>query len=128
MGRSMRACLGAVMAALALPAVLSVHAQQITYKCTGRSGVTYTEVPCAGGKEIGATTRRITDKSVAPPQDRATIARRATLSADDRAECVALDARMREQATQLKSLGTGATLQDEMPLVQSKKRYRELGC
>lgn len=122
MFRSMLAC---VAAAVLLPAAAQA---QPMYKCAGPSGVTYTQVPCPGGKEIGPTTRRITDKSVTPPQDRATIARRATLSPEARAECSALDASMRDQAAQLKSLGTGATLQDEMPLVHNKKRYRELGC
>ena len=99
-----------------------------TYKCVTRSGVTYTEKPCAGGREVGPGARRVTDKSTPPPQDRATLARRATLSAQDKQECRALDGTMRDQQAQLKALGTGATLQDEMPLVHNKKRYREIGC
>ena len=119
--------LAAGLALLAL-ACGPAAAQQATYKCAGRSGVTYTEKPCAGGREVGATARRVTDKSVAPPQDRATIARRATLTPEERQECRSLDGLMRDQQAQLKSLGAGASLQDEMPLVHNKRRYRDIGC
>jgi hypothetical protein len=103
-------------------------AQKLAYKCVTASGVTYTEKPCAGGRQVGAAGRRVTEKSKPPPQDRATIARRAPLSSEDKQECRALDGTMRDQQAQLKALGTGATLQDEMPLVHNKKRYREIGC
>jgi hypothetical protein len=77
---------------------------------------------------MGPAGRRVTDKSVPPPQDRATLARRASLSAELKQECRSLDATMRQQQAHLKSLGTGAALQDEMPLVHNKRRYREIGC
>ena len=102
--------------------------QQPTYRCASKSGVTYTEKPCPGGRELGGGTRRATDKAAPPPQDRATIARRSTLSPEARQECKALDGSMRTQKAQIKALGTGATLQDEMPLVHNQKRYREIGC
>jgi hypothetical protein len=63
-----------------------------------------------------------------PSQDRATAARRATLTAEARQECRALDARLREQEAGVKARGDAVTLEDEMPLVRSKKRYRELKC
>ena len=98
------------------------------YKCVTRAGVTYTEKPCVGGREVGPGARRVTDKSTPPPQDRATLARRATLSPQEKQECRALDGTLRDQQAQLKALGDAATLQDEMPMVHNKKRYREIGC
>jgi hypothetical protein len=72
--------------------------------------------------------RHETDRWQVPSQTRAVMARRARLSPEDRKECYALDARMREQHQELKAKGAGATLQDEMPLVRSEKRFRELHC
>jgi hypothetical protein len=117
-------------AALALTALAygPAAAQQTTYKCVNGSRVTYSQVPCPGGHELRTGSRRVTDKSVPPPQDRATLARRATLSAEEKQECRSLDGTMRDQQAQLKALGSGASLQDEMPLVRNKKRYREIGC
>jgi hypothetical protein len=115
---------GLVLAALAWgPA-----SAQPMYKCVTHSGVTYSGTPCPGAQQVGADTRRITDKSVPPPQDRATLARRATLSPEEKQECRTLDGLMRDQQARLKDLGERATLQDEMPLVHNKKRYREIGC
>lgn len=127
---------GWTAAVLLAVAATELHAQaaapQPTYKCVarghaGRTSVTYTHVPCTGGTELGAA-RRVTDKSVPPPQDRATLARRASLSPEDRQACRALDARMAEQKMELKARGDAVTLQDEMPLVHNQRRYRELRC
>ncbi len=127
MERWMPRCLAAGLALLAL-ACGPAGAQKPAYRCETRSGVVYTEKPCPGGREVGPAGRRVTDKSVAPPQDRATLARRSVLSADEKQECRTLDTRMRDQQAQLKALGAGAKLEDEMPLVHNKKRYREIGC
>ena len=126
MVRSMRANVAA--AALLALGCGAAAADQPAYKCVGRSGVTYSQVPCAGAREVGEAPRRVTDKSVPPPQDRATLARRAVLSPEEKQECRALDGLMRDQQAHLKSLGGSASLQDEMPLVHNKRRYRELGC
>lgn len=117
---------------LALVAGDAYAQAQPTYKCVGRTNagrtsVTYTHVPCTGGSELGAK-RRVTDKAVPPPQDRATLARRATLSPEDKQECRALDARIGEQKMVLKARGDTVTLQDEMPLVHNQRRYRDLRC
>jgi hypothetical protein len=125
--RSMTRSLAAALALMAL-AYGPAAAQQTTYKCVSGTRVTYTQVPCAGGQELGTRGRRVTDKSVPPPQDRATLARRATLSAEEKQECRSLDGTMRDQQAHLKALGSGASLDDEMPLVRNKKRYREIGC
>lgn len=113
---------------LGLGAVLAVQAQDKAFKCVARGSVTYTQVPCPGAREVRATTPRRTDKTQPVPQDRAKIARRATLSAEEREECRALDARLVEQRATLKALGDSVTLQDEMPMVQTQKRLRELRC
>ena len=99
-----------------------------TYKCASKGRVVYTQIPCPGGRMLGAAGPRRSDKHQAPPQDRATIARRARLSAEEKQECKALDARLKQQEGELKAIGASATLQDEMPLVKSKQRYRELRC
>lgn len=105
------------------------HAQvDRAYKCWSRSGVTYSQVACPGGRQVGSTVRTRTDKSQPVPQDRARIARRAVLSDEQREECRALDTHMAEQESELKAKGDTATLEDEMPLVRNKKRYRELRC
>jgi hypothetical protein len=123
---------GVAAMVLALVAGDAYAQAQPTYKCVGRTSagrtsVTYTHVPCTGGTELGAH-RRVTDKSVPPPQDRATLARRASLSPEDKQECRALDARIGEQKMQLKARGDTITLQDEMPLVHNQRRYRDLRC
>jgi hypothetical protein len=104
-------------------------AQTAAYKCAGRDGtVLYSQVPCPGARVVGDKPAHVTNKWKQPPQDRAKIARRALLSPVDRQECGVLDEWMREQETMLKAKGEAVTLQDEMPLVQNKKRFRELRC
>jgi hypothetical protein len=101
---------------------------QVAYRCGAPGRVTYTDRPCSGARQVGAATPHHADKAKAPPQDRAKIARRAPLPAEVKQECTALDARLRQQQAMLKTRGEAATLQDEMPLVLSRKRYRELKC
>jgi hypothetical protein len=99
------------------------------YKCVTRSGVTYSQVPCPGGKLVSmGAARHGAASHTPPPQDRAVIAKRATLSPEDRQECRELDGRLREQQAEVKAKGAAATLEDEMPLVQSRKKFRELRC
>jgi hypothetical protein len=121
--------LGGVAAAVLLLAATPASAlEAATYKCVSRGKVVYTQIPCTGGRPLVRGGHRETDKYRTPPQDRARIARRAVLTPQERKECSALDVRLREQQKALEARGEAATLQDEMPLVQSKKRYRELGC
>jgi hypothetical protein len=123
---------GATCMLLAITGLLFGMAQagadQPAYKCGHKGGVSYTQVPCPGGKLVGATPVRQTDRSKVPPQDRAVLAKRAVLSPQDREECQALDVRLRHEAAAVKAKGGAATLQDEMPLVQSRKQFRELRC
>jgi hypothetical protein len=119
-----------VLAAIALvTTAAAAPAETAAFKCVARDGtVLYSQVPCAGARAVGDPSYRSTNKWKQPPQDRAKIARRALLSPEDRQECSVLDDRMHEQETMLKAKGEAATLQDEMPLVQNKKRFRELRC
>lgn len=112
------------MLLLAAPAL---HAQT-TYRCPSGTTATYSDLACTGGQPVGAAGPRHTDKSKPVPQDRAKIARRATLTPEERAECRTLDAKQVEQEAFLKTRGKDATLEDEMPLVFTKKRLRELRC
>lgn len=98
------------------------------YRCATREGVTYSQVPCPGGRRVGPGVRRVTDKWKPPPQDRAVAAKRARLSAGDRQECARLDRGMADEERMLKTRGEAATLDDEMPLVRMKKQFRELRC
>ncbi len=101
---------------------------QVAYRCSAPGRVTYSDRPCSGGRQVGASATHHADKWKPPPQDRAKIARRAPLPAEAKQECTALDARLQQQEAALKTRGEAATLQDEMPLVASHKRYRELKC
>lgn len=99
-----------------------------TYKCVSKGRVVYTEIACAGGREVGPAGARRADKYKTPPQDRAKLARRARLTPEARQECTALEGQMKEQEAQLKAKGPAVTIQDETPLVKAKLRFRELKC
>lgn len=109
-------------------AAAPAQAQAATYKCATAGGTIYSDRPCSGARPLGGKKPRRTDRSRPVPQDRATIARRAVLTDEARAECRTLDARLVQQQAELKAKGDMATLDDEMPLVFTKKRFRELRC
>lgn len=117
----------AFAALLALGAV-PAFAQDTAYKCVSRGTVTYSQVPCPGGRAVTNVSSRTTDKWKVPPQDRAVLARRARLTPEEREQCGTLDHRMAREQEFLKSKGEAATLDDEMPLVRMKKQFRELRC
>ena len=119
-----RGAIALALAGLAFAAA-PARAPEAAFKCGAHA---YSDRPCTGGRQVGPHSARTSDKWKAPPQDRAVIARRATLSPQDRHECGALDVRLREQQAELKAKGQAATLQDEMPLVRTKKKFRELKC
>lgn len=98
------------------------------YKCVSRGHVVYTQIPCAGGREVRPSGARHADKYKTPPQDRAKLARRGQLSPQARQECESLEGRIREHEAQIKARGSAATIQDETPLVKAKLRFRELKC
>ena len=109
-------------------AAAPLHAQNATYKCRSGGTATYADRPCTGGRVLGEAPQRKTSKARPVPQDRAVIARRALLSEEDRAECKRLDVQLVQQQDELKAKGDSVTLDDEMPLVFTKKRLRELRC
>jgi hypothetical protein len=117
-----------VLAAATVFMAAGAQAQTAAYKCVSQGTVVYSQVPCAGARAVKERLPRNTDKWKKPPQDRAKIARRALLSPEDRQECSALDDTLAEQDQMVKAKGEAVTLEDEMPLVRSKKRYRELRC
>lgn len=121
---------GLVVGALVFAPVPQASAQGAAYKCVYKGRVVYTQIPCAAGaKPLGDDGRpRVNVRYQTPPQDRAVIARRAPLTPEARRECSALDHTLVEQEGELKAKGSAASLQDEMPLVRSKKRFRELKC
>ena len=107
------------LALAAAQALAPVQAQDAMYKCYSKGGVVYSQIPC--GKPLDAPKPRVNVRYQTPSQDRAKAARRATLSAEARQECSALDTRLQQQEAEFKARGDAATLQDEMPLVRSKK-------
>jgi hypothetical protein len=121
---------GMMVGAGLLLASLEVGAQDTpTYKCVSRGRVVYSQTVCPGGREVGPGGKpRVNVRYEAPSQGRAKIARRAALSAQAKQECTALDGRLVEQQRELKAKGDTVTLHDEMPLVFTKKRFRELKC
>ena len=122
---------GLVMVALLLAQLPDAAAQgRPTYKCIRGGKVVYTQIPCrAGAKPLGEDGRpRVNVRYQSPPQDRAVAARRGPLSVAARKECSALDHTLRDEEQGLKAKGSAATLEDEMPLVRAKKRFRELKC
>jgi hypothetical protein len=121
---------GALLAGLLmLQAADAVDAQTTMYKCVQRGRVTYSQTLCPGGKELGGQgKKRVSVRYQTPPQDRATAMRRAQLTQEARSECKALDARMPRQRAEIDAMGTAVTPHDELPLVSSEKRFRELGC
>ncbi|MDB5900073.1 MAG: hypothetical protein JWP22_3726 [Ramlibacter sp.] len=98
------------------------------YKCVNRTGTTYSQVRCPGGKPLNVRPVQHTDRSAQVPQGRAIAAKRARLPPQDRQECQSLDVLLVEQQAQLKAKGSAVALDDEMPLVQSRKKFRELRC
>lgn len=99
-----------------------------TYKCHANGRVVYTQIPCAGGRELGPGGAKTSEKYRTPPQDRAKAARRAQLTPEARQECTALEGRMKQQEAELKAKGAEPTIQEETPLVKTKLRFRELKC
>lgn len=128
-----RACIAALVAAacaaplLLMPLGSSAAAAQAVYKCPGRNGVIYTQVPCS--RQVVTPRRpRPSSRAKPPPQNRAKAMNRARLTPQARAECSALDATLREQSARVKAQGEAVTADDERPLVQARLRYHALRC
>jgi hypothetical protein len=116
--------------ALAQPAT---DYQQPIYRCAdGKGSYTYTHVPCANARVIGAAPVSKAAASRQPvPQDRARLAARAQLSAEDQEQCSALETQMAEQQALQKARadkGEKLTEAEEGVLVRQRLKYREMKC
>jgi len=123
-----RSWASSVVAILALSGACSALAQGgPTYKCVSKGRIVYQQTQCGEAKPLNSGKPRVNVRYETPSQDRAKVARRATLTAEARQECSGLDMRMQELDAELKAKGE-FTVEDEIPLTRSKKRYRELKC
>lgn len=122
MGR--RTCTLAALAA-GLFVLCGVAGADPAYKCGAHS---YSDLPCSGGREVGAARPQHLDHHAVPPQDRARLARRAGLKPQVREQCEALDVQLVEQQTALTKLPQPVTPADERELVESKLKFRKLHC
>jgi hypothetical protein len=118
--------LGLAAGVLALAATQA--GAQAAYKCSTRNGVTYSQVPCAGGREVGAPRSHASDRNAVPPQDRAHRVQRASLPPEKREECKALDTKLAAEKAALAKLPQPATPAEEKGLLNAKMRYRKLHC
>ena len=117
-----------LLAVVALGGACGVLAQGTpTYKCVSHGRIVYQQAQCGEAKPLNSGKPRVNVRYETPSQDRAKIARRATLTAEARQECTGLEMHMKEQEAELKAKGE-VTVQDEIPLTRSKKRFRELKC
>ncbi|MDB5860114.1 MAG: hypothetical protein JWQ76_3803 [Ramlibacter sp.] len=123
MKKGLRSLVAGVIALAAMQA-----GAQPAYKCSTRSGVTYSQVPCAGAREVGAPRISKSDRNAVPPQDRAHRVQRASLTPAKRQECELLDTRLVEERAALSKLPQPATPADEKALLNVKMRYRKLHC
>jgi predicted secreted protein len=132
--------------AAAMPA-----AGQTVYKCPSRTGVLYSEKPCAGRiisteqapvaakpnpKDVdlhrleqarieARALRRMPDESA---EQFALRKRRTAMLSQDRAECARLDTRMPVEQESMKNPDPAEVHNAEVSLHHSQKRFRELRC
>ena len=122
----MKGIMGLVAGAIVLAATQA--GAEPAYKCSTRNGVVYSQVPCAGAKEVAASRSGKADRYAVPPQDRARRVQRQSLPPETQQECNALDTRLVEEQAALDKLPQPATAGDEKALLNAKMRYRKLHC
>jgi len=116
------------LAACVLALAAGQAGAQAAYKCKTRDGVTYSQVPCPGAREVGASKVSTSDRNAVPSQDRAHRVQRQSLPPEKREECNALDVTLAEEKAALDKLPQPATPADEKKLLNAKMRYRKLHC
>lgn len=139
-----------LVVALCLGAAPSAGAQQV-YKCSSRSGVVYSQLPCSkkavstdaadvpvkpNSKEADlrrAEQNRVMARSMRPrPGETAeqfeVRRRRAPLMPEDREECARIDTRMPVEAASLTNPDPAEVAKAEAALAASKKRFASLRC
>lgn len=101
-----------------------------TYKCTDASGkAVYSQVPCSQAPQVLNERKPKPDaRKEKPPQDRARAANRARLTPEQLQKCDALAEVMKQQEAELKAKPEPLNPEDERPLTQSRKEYREMRC
>ena len=100
-----------------------------TYKCQDAKGkIVYSEKPCVGGKDLNEAKVKADARKETPPQDRARLANRAKLSPETLQKCDALAGTIKDQEAALKAKAPPLNPEDERPLTQSRKEYREMKC
>lgn len=126
----------AVLAVPAIPVLAQAPAdadyKQPIYRCAdGKGSFTYTHVPCANAKVIGAAAPKQAASRQPVPQDRARLAARAQLSPEDQEQCSALETQIAEQHALHKAKadkGEKVTEAEEGVLVRHRLKYREMKC
>ena len=99
---------------------------QPVYKCG--SGA-YSNVPCAGGVQLGgARVTRTFDKTTPPPQDRARQIARAVLPAETQEKCAGIESQLHAGEARLRAKGAPPTEKEEGDLAILRVQYRELRC
>jgi hypothetical protein len=101
---------------------------QDAYKCSTRDGVVYSQLPCPGGRAVGAPRKAASERNAVPPQDRAHRVQRASLPPEKREECNALDTTLADEKATLAKLPQPPTPAEEKGLLNAKMRYRKLHC
>src|SRR4051812_47814301 len=117
-----------LLAAGVLVLAASQAGAQAAYKCATRNGVTYSQVPCPGAREVGAARVSTTDRNATPSQDRAHRVQRASLPPEKQKQCAALDTTLTEEQAALARLPQPPTAAEEKGLLNAKMQYRKLHC
>lgn len=120
--------LGAAL--LMAAAQANAQAQRPTYKCTDAKGnPVYSQTPCAeNAKVLNEPKAKHDARKDKPPQDRARAANRARLSPEELQKCDALAVTIKEQEAAFNAKPEPKNPEDERPLTQSRKEYREKKC
>ena len=116
----------AVAALASLQAALAQDAP--VYKCAGKGQVTYSQVPCAGAKVLGATPPKAAASREPVSQDRAKLHARAQLAPEVLQQCTELDDKIRDEQETLKAKGDAVKPSDESTLVRLRMKQKELRC
>jgi hypothetical protein len=116
------------LAVCALALAAGQAGAQTAYKCTTRNGVTYSQVPCPGAREVGTAHAKSSDRNAVPSQDRARRVQRQSLTPEKREECNALDKTLADEKAALDQLPQPPTPAQEKNFLNAKIRYGKLHC
>jgi hypothetical protein len=117
-----------MLAAGVLVLAASQAGAQAAYRCATSKGVTYSQVPCPGAREVAAPRAGKTDRNAVPSQDRAHRVQRASLPPETQKQCKGLDTTLAEEQATLAKLPQPPTPAQEKGLLNAKMQYRKLHC